>query len=153
MVDEDYTTIFKKNNFYKKYILSWLLPLIFFFVYRATGQFFVLLILFYVIFLGVCYSRLNHIKLDSENLFYGKKKIIPLSEIQNLYIIDQKAWVFYVFKTSSSNLLNKYLFTEAKKIGLGTLLNWKSSKMNSEKFIEILETKTNIPSKRIDELF
>jgi len=150
---KNYITIFKKNNFYKKYILSWLLPLIAFLVYKKFGGFVLLLILIYAVLLGILYSRLRHIKLDDKNLIYGNNKKIALSEIENLYIINQKAWVFYIFKTSSSSFIKKHLITEAKTIGLGTLIKWKSTKINSEKFIEILETKTNIPSKRIDELF
>jgi hypothetical protein len=146
-------SIFKKNNFIKKYIISWVLPLVCFFAYKYYDYFFVLLILIYSVLCGLFYSKLTYVRFTGKEMLYGKNKSINLSKIENLYVITQKAWLFYVFKTSSPNWYDKYVIAEHKGIGLSTLFNLKSFDKKHDCFADLMENETNISRSRVDELF
>lgn len=148
----DMVSIFRKKNYFKKYFLSWFLPLISFLIYYRYDKFYLLVIFIYSFLLGIFYFKINYVQISKDYFFYGKKKI-RMSEIENVYRINQKAWVFYIFETTSTNFFNKYLIAEANIIGLKTILNWKGTAKKTELFIDLLRENTNIPHDRIEKLF
>ncbi len=144
--------IFKKRYFFKKYLLSWILPLISMILYLTFEKFYLLLILLYCIFIGLLYSRLSYIKLFDKKIIH-KNVEISVNQISNLYIINQKSSIFYVFKTNSSNICKRYLITELRGVGMKTLLNLKSFDSSYNKFVETLINNSNIPNNRLKKLF
>lgn len=152
----DKRLIISKKPFFKKYLLSWLLPLLVLLINNYIyNHFIVKLIFIYTIIQGVFYLMLKNITFD-ENYIYVNGERIPFDKVIDFKTFSQKTSVFLFFKLSNRSFFKTYIWCELKGIGFKTifksLFGMKSAINVFDDFRLLLISKSNIPKSKKDEL-
>ena len=157
-------TISTSRILYKKYVLSWLNPLVLFFLFKLFD--FELGFLSYIIWgIVLIYSvillSLKKVSFTDEHVYFGTRRV-DYSEILDLRVVDLNNKLFYIFITNSKSFFKKYCITQ---IGLGkgiTLMHLLKSLLLKRKtlketlantalfqFLQLLEEKSGIKNKLV----
>ncbi len=85
-----------KGVFLKKYVLSWLLPGVFFVIKNKIDSSFLTQALFLLsIIQGILYLGLKRVSYDNEKIYFSNK-VYGFNKIENFYVFDQKISLFFV---------------------------------------------------------
>lgn len=157
-------TISTSRILYKKYILSWLNPLVLYFLFKLFD--FELGFLGYIIWgMVLIYSvilfSLKKVSFTDEHVYFDSSRV-DYSEILDLRVVDLNNQPYYIFKTKSKSFFKKYRITQ---IGLGkgiTLIHLLKSLLFKRKtlketlattalfqFLHLLEEKSGIKNKLV----